>query len=277
MTEEVEDVIEEAPETIETPEAPAREWSDDDAAEAEVWGWKSPDKWQGEKPEGYIDDPRRYVDRIKSSKTFKTLDEKMSQQQRDFEERTRKLEAMTQRTLEAEKARYQSELARLKAVQRRAVEEADTDAFDSAGKAMEGLKPPEIPKAEPVRPEDDPFVKEYVTKPESAWMQNPVIANAAYEIIERRPDIKSLGARAQLEFAEAEIRKMYPAYFPETAKPKPTVAKVDGGGLAPSLRKTGFEALPPEAKRQFKLDVQAGLYTDDDAGRKEWKDAYDGF
>jgi hypothetical protein len=72
MTDEPEDVIVDAP-AVEAPPAPDPEIVE----EARLFGWKAPEEWVGDKPAGYIDDPKRYLDRIKDSRIFKTLNEQL--------------------------------------------------------------------------------------------------------------------------------------------------------------------------------------------------------
>lgn len=283
MTEEIQEAVDQEveaqPEPEQTPEPPKREWSDEDAEEAKAFGWKSPDEWEGEKPAGYIDDPRRYLERAENFRPFKALKERLSAKEREFDERIRKLDAIAQQAVETQKRQHEAELAEIKRQKSQAVELADRDAYEALVKREEKLTAP-IPQkpAQPPAPQIDPVVLEYRQKAD--WAQNPLLWKTAVELVDANHDIQTRPAKEQLDYAEREIRRMYPAYFVGSQPPEPSVQpsvqRVDGGGIAGgSLGKSsGFDKLPAEAKQAFKKFVADGLFADTEAGKRRYVDDY---
>lgn len=242
----------------------AREWSDDDADEARAFGWKSPDEWKGEKPKGYIDDPRRYLERISGSTPFKKM-------QADFEERTRKLEAVTQRVLADQQARHQAELERIRAEKLKAVDLADVDAYRKLDEQEKALSQPEQPR----QPDADPFIQDYVAR--NPWVQNPMLQKVGAALVDANPAIAASDAKTQFEYAERQLRVLHPEFFPAApAAPKPAPRRnVDAGGLAvPNAGGDPMAKLPSEAKAAFKKFVAQGIFKDTAADRKRYADDY---
>lgn len=256
---------------------PARpDWTEDDAAEARAFGWKAPEEWAGEKPAGYIDDPRRYMDRAQSFKPFKVLREQAENDKRAFEERIKRMEAVTAKTVEAQRAAYERDMEAIRRQQLEAVDTADRERYDALEKQKTTLaRPPELPA---VPPEPSPVAREVDEYgKENTWVNNPILRDAGARLIDangwaNRPP------REQLQLAEAEVRKLYPGAFP-AATPTPAVARttiqrVDGGGLGGGAKGGAFTALPGEAKTAFKRFVEQGIFTDTEADRKRYADDY---
>ena len=283
MTEEVQeseaveatDAPAEAPEAEaqqEQPQAPA--WSDDDAQEARAFGWKSPDEWVGDIPAGYIDDPKRYLARAENFRPFKKLKEQLEadrtaaqREREDFETRTRRLEAMNARALERQRAD-------LMAARDDAFDMADRDKFQRVQRQIDELPglQREAPQQQP-QPAD-PYVKEYEAQNE--WVNNPILRDAGAKLIDANPAMRQASAKDQIAYAEAEVRKMYPSYFPKQEATRPPMQqRVDGGGLAGAGGKaSAFAKMPAEAKSAFKKFVGEGLFKDTEEDRKRYADDY---
>jgi hypothetical protein len=264
---------------VDTPEveaAPVREWTDEDADEARAFGWKAPDEWKGDIPPTYIDDPRRYMERAEKFTPFRKLAERQEQLERDFAERTRKLEAVAESTLKAQQERHKQELARIAAEQRRAVDLADVATYDRLEKEKASLAPPVIPDA-PQAPATDPYLQEYAKA--NDWVNNPILREAGARIIDANPAIRGADTKAQIAYAEAEVRKLYPGYFPQATTQATATAsqprRVDAGGLAGGGGSgSGFTKLPPEAKSAFERFAKEGIFENTEAGRKAYADEY---
>lgn len=276
MTDEI-DVEESQP--VDVPEAqpapPVREWSDEDAEEAKALGWKAPDEWAGNKPAGYIDDPRRYLERAESFRPFKALKERQDKLQSEFDERIRKSEAMAERALQAERARYERDLAALNARQREAVSMADTAAYDAIERQKAAMRPPEpVETPKPAGPSPD--VAAYVSSNE--WAQDPALLAEGAQAIEyaRMSGRVFASDMDQVKYAESVMRRKYPHLFaaPATQTAAPTASRVDGGGLGGASRGSAFTSLPPEAKGAFKKFVAQGIFADTEADRKRYADDY---
>lgn len=266
----------------ETAEAPPKqsEWSSEDEQEARLFGWKAPEEWQGEKPQGYIDNPQEYLDRVQRSRIFKTMQDKLQTQEQQAAETARRMEAMNKQALERQKAQFETEMQSITSQQRKAVEEADTDAWDRLERQRADLL-----KAQPTEPQStqppgpDPYVQQYINSDEGKWLHNPILRNTAYQLIQETPAALAMPPKEQIAYAEAEMRKMYPTYFPQGAQKQqatPPRQTVDPGGMAPpsSAQRSAFDKLPDDAKKQFKRFVAEGLFKDDKKDREEYANDY---
>lgn len=259
-----------APEPV---QAPVKEWTDEDEEEARLFGWKAPEEWAGEKPAGYIDKPTDFLTRVQRSRIFRTMQDKLA----ETEAKQAKLDAMNQKALERQRAQYETRLSDITKEQRRAVDDADTDRFDALEEERQGLSKQLSAPAEVEAPQADPYVEQYVASEQGAWTQNPVLRKTGYDLIQGNPAILAMPAAKQLEYAEAEVRKMFPAYFPSTEKPKPAPrATVDGGGLAGGAPKTAsaFAKLPPDVKAHFARFVKDGIFQDNKTDQEEYAREY---
>lgn len=271
--------VEETPEVVETEvqqqEAPAKDWSDDDEAEARLFGWKAPDEWQGEKPAGYIDRPNEFLERVQRSRIFQAMEGKLQQQESSFAETARKLEAMSERALETQKSQYEARMADVVRRQRAAVEIGDTDAYDKieAERAHLLKTAPQEPPAAPEQPPGpDPEVAAY--RQNNAWAQNPIIWREAAEAVNYMPGLSTATPVAeQLKYAEQVIKQKYPHLFNTDDRPAPK-QRVEAGGLASSARKSAFDKIPAEAKSQFKNFVEMGIYKDTKEDRETYANEY---
>jgi hypothetical protein len=257
------------------PAAPA--WSNEDVEDAKHLGWKSPDDWVGDKPAGYIDDPRRYLERFERIPAVRALKEQTAKIQKDADDRARKLDALYQQQADSQRQAYESRLAEITRGQRQAASLADTDAYDRLEQEKARLAPPRQEQQDPEPPQADPYVSQYRSSEGGKWLDNPILLETGKKLIDANPAILQRPAQEQVAYAEAELRRMYPTYFPSgNGAQKPQRAqRVDGGGLAAQLGGgTGFEKLPPDAKTQFKRFVKEGLFTDDERGRKAYTNDY---
>lgn len=268
------DIVDAEPETREDQPA-APEWSAEDEEEARLFGWKAPDEWQGDKPAGYISKPDEFLDRVQRSRIFRAMQDKLQTTEQQAAEVARKQEAMNQRAIERQREQYESELQRISAAQRRAVDEADTETYDHLEQQRQNLH--KMAQPQPTAPAHDPIVQEYRNSEQGAWLSNPILARTASELIDKNPAILNSPAKDQIAYAEAEVRKLYPAYFPQPeARPAPRSA-VDGGGLASGggpKPTSAFGKLPSEAKANFARFVKEGLYKDSKEDREEFANDY---
>jgi hypothetical protein len=128
------------------------------------------------------------------------------------------------------------------------------------------------------RPQVSPEVEEYTKANE--WVNNPILREHGAKLIDAF-GMATRPHREQLDFAERELRKLYPAAFQPAApvaaaqaQAKPVVQRVDGGGLGGGAKVSAFTALPSEAKSAFKRFVDQGIFQDTDADRKRYADDY---
>ena len=275
--------IEEGAAPVVSEEAPPqREWSDEEEEQARLFGWKAPEEWAGGKGEGFINNPRDFMKRVEKMPFFNRMSEQIEAAKGDAEsarreaaEHARRMDAIFKDRLKRDKEDYERRIADLNSQQRRAVEEADTATFDRLQKQREALQPPAQEPAQEA-PQVDPAVKAYYDANE--WAKNPILWNTAVQLVNANPQVAGSSAQQQLEYAEREIKRMYPSYFPTETAPKggqSPVQRVDGGGLGAGIgRASAFSKLPAEAQAQFKRDAADGLFTNDDKGKQQFVEEY---
>lgn len=256
------------------PQAPA--WSDDDATEARAFGWKPQTEWQGERPAGYIESPVEYMDRVKRSKTFSAMSERIERQEREARETAQRMNAVNEFALKAQRDIYERRIAEIEVAKRRAAESGDVASYDRLTEARAQMD--RQPPMAPVHAAPSSAVEEY--RRANAWTENPLIWREAVDAVDfALKSGKSFTSEAdQIKYAETLILQKYPHLAPkaaETAAPRPSrPAAVEGGGIAPASRSGGFASLPAEARAAFARFAREGIFSDDDAGRKAYMEAY---
>lgn len=239
-------------------EAPARTWSQEDEEEARAFGWKAPDEWRGDKPPTYIDDPAQYLERLSRSKPFRVMQERYEAQQ----EAVRKIEAVTQRAMEAQRAQYEDRIKALQSQQLRAVEAGDVKGYQAISQNIEALQKA-APQVETPPPGPDPYVQEYMASEEGKWLQDPALKQTAAQIIDMAPHVQAMPAQQQVAYAKAELAKMFPDKFaPPAPQPaaRPRPSPVEGGSLAGGRGGDAFSKLPAEAKEAFARQKAQGFF-----------------
>ena len=264
----VEPVVEEKP-----------EWSDDEVEEAKAFGWKSPDEWQGDVPSGYIDDPRRYLERAENFRPFKALKQRFDSVESTYAERIRKLEAVSETAMKSQREQHEREIDTIRQQKREAVDSADVEAYDRLDKREKSLSPPQEQVTQPqVDPHVERAYKDYTESENGAWVKNPMLREMGGKLIDaaRSSGVALNTPEDQFAYAEVEMRKMYPAYFPTKEVKAVPKQRVDAGGLAGGSSKANgaFSKLPPEAKSAFSKFVNEGLFKDNDDDRKRYSDDY---
>ena len=263
-------------------DSPQAEWSADEEQEAIALGWKPPTEWKGEKPSGYIDDPRRYLERAESFSPFRKLREKseaeLAKIRSETDERLRRIEAVNTKALERQRQQHAAELDQLEQYKRAAVQSGNVqqyDAIDQRQRQLMAQPPVEAaqPEAQPAPEPPDPVAVEYVEKNE--WVKNPILRKAAVDLIDANPAILASDTATQIKYAESEMRRMYPAYFTDAPQPAQAGQKVHGGGLAGG-KSSAFDKLPAEAKAAYARFAKDGLYANDAKGKEEYANDYSG-
>jgi len=264
------DVVDEVPQDAgQVDQAPeeAPGWSPEVEEEARLLGWKSPDEWQGNKPQNYIDNPSEFMERLERIGPFRKFRE-------HSEEKLRRMEAAIEAREARERERmaqdYQRQLDAVAYRQRQAVETADTQAWEVAERDRRRLEQ-QRPQEAPQQAQPDPQVVEYAASDGGGWLKDPLMLAEGQALIEAAPHVKGLPAMAQIEYARAQLEMRYPSKFKAKAPPKP---RVDGGGQGVFKSKTGFDALPPDVRKEFKRQVERGRFADTKEDREFFYDAY---
>lgn len=273
----------EAPEPTPEEPAPVKDWTDEEEEEARAFNWKAPEEWAGEKPPGYIDNPKDYMARIQRSSPFRVMNERLEKQAAEAAEINRKLAHATKAMMERQRSDYEARLEQVRSNRDRAAEEGDLDAYRRNADAEQ-----ELLKQQPVQATPEPVqdtrataaraeVDAYGQTTEGQWLQNPILRQTGAQLIGANPAIMAKPPLEQIKYAEAEVRKMYPAYFPQPETPKPASARttVDSGGLASTRAGGGaFAKLPSDAKEAFRGFVADGLFEDTNKEREEYARDY---
>lgn len=265
MTDDVEtpDVAEEV-EASPAPEQPKP--VNETEEEARLWGWKAPEEWQGDKPSGYIDDPARYLDRLKGSRLFKTFEQRM-------EDTVGRIDTVYQRALDRERKDWQAKMAELQAQQRKAVETADVQEYERIEAQKRALPPPPVAPQANVPQINQAAVEDYIAR--NDWAKDPALRMEGAQAIDvaMKSGMRFRDESEQLQYAEGVMRRKYPHMFQAAQPPR---QRVDAGGLAGGAIGAGkFDKLPNEAKAAFRKMVAQGLFTDDAKGRAQYLEDYD--
>jgi hypothetical protein len=273
---EAEQHYEQPEEVAEEPaEQPAKEWDDNVEAEARFFGWKSPDEWEGDLPAGYIEDPRRFLERAEKFTPFRRLKEQQAEREREFEERLRKIEAVSQAAIERQERQHEAEIQRVKAGMRQAAETGDIEAYDRLSKQAEAMQK-EAPKPEPpqnngIQPDERRTLESWAAK--NTWFHEDEIMQAAAVAAYGNAQKKGItDPQAALEHVDTVMRKKFPQEFGE--QPQRKAAPVGDGLALGGGKKSGFESLPKEAKDAFQRFVERGLFEDTKEGREQYYNEY---
>lgn len=263
---------EEATEGSEAP--PQKEWSNDDEDNARLFGWKPSTEWQGEKPAGYIEDPREWLQRVERSPVFRTMQEKLDRQEQESAENARRLKAMNERALEIQRDQHNKELQRIAQGKRAAVMDADQEAYDRLDREEADIRKQAQQPQQREQQGPDPWVTKYAKSEEGAWINNPILRKEGSEAIEYMPNKEQATPQQQIEYAEQMLREA--GRLPKKEEPKPRRNMVDPGGLAGGGGKMAdsFSKLPSDAKQQFASFVKEGLFKDTKEDREEYANEY---
>lgn len=259
----------------ETQEQPAKAWTDEDETEARAFGWKPSTEWVGAKPDGLVESPADWMDRVRRSKTFSAMQERQDRIELESAENNRRMQAMNDFALKSQRDAYQRQIAEISAQQRQAVADADTGRYDELERQKGSLQAPVAPAPQAEQPRSQK-VEDY--RRANEWAQNPLIWGEMVAMVQYGLENgqKFTSDADQIAYAERHIFQKYPHLAPKKDEPaRPTrPSPVETGGLAGGRTKDGFAALPPEARAQFQRFAKEKLFTDDDAGRRAYVEEY---
>ena len=238
-------------------------------AEARKYGWKD----QGEfslAPEGWVDAARFMELPSTQRKVANDRARKFEADNASLRDQMSRIAALTEaqvaKTQRDERARYDAELARIKAEKRDALETADTARFDRLEAQEERLREAQ-PAQQTQRPQVHPEVAAYEASDAGKWLKDPEMARFAARVVEETPGATGLSPARQIALAERRVREMFPERFPSAPAKH---AKVDGGGLATRSRTKGAADLPADARAAGKDFVAKGWFKDMEAYAKAY-------
>lgn len=266
----VEAPVSEAPAQV---EAPARDYE----AEARDMGWVPQEEYRGDpqrwKPaDQFVKDGEKILPIVRSQN--KRLKEELEQTRKEFAERAARIERMSNAALERQKAQHEAELARIKAAQRAAVEQGDTQEFERLDVIREKMAKQTFDDPVKETKQDNPEAVIESWRKQNDWYLNDYEMTQEAErysqfVAKRNP---SISMADNLKEVEQHMRKKFPEKFGGKPAAKNGHAAVDGGGVfGAAPQKAGMAAkLPDEAKAQAERDVKAGLYK----SAEEWAKVY---
>lgn len=240
--------------------------------QAQKYGWKSPDDWKGDPPEGGHLSPEEYLGRPHvqvriQAEQIEALKSDLDGVKQSSQQQLESMRKMSEDAAERRREAHQAEIQRIEQEMRTAASEADTERYEALEKNRnEALEARDAVDAAPSQ--SVPEVAEWQSK--NPWFKTDLYAQSeAVNVSER---VMKLGGSVgdQLAAVDRHMRRHFPELFQEETKPQRTT-KVDGGGLAAITgAKSDFDKLGPEEQAQAKADVAEGLYKDVD----EWTKVY---
>lgn len=198
--------------------------------------------------EEYKGDPRSWVDYEEFNRRA-PLFEKISAQNKQLKSLEKKLEALANHTKTVEQKTREKVIAELKAEQRRAVADGDTDAYDEVEeklKAVESEDLPEFEEEEKSQPDIPPAVKAFAER--NDWFEkDQKMTRYMLAAVEDLVRTRKLTLDEAIEMAETEVKQVFAAKFKNPKKDKP--AAVMSGNRDQRARSKSMSDLTQEQKQ----------------------------
>lgn len=245
--------------------------------EAVSRGWTPKEDWKGD-PHNWKD-AKSYVER--SDDIVRITKNQMAAQEKDFAERLKKLQTVTDKTVEQLQKAHEKELADLKAQRREAIKAGDVDKAEKLDDQIDDLKDDKPDKkltGAALDKHNQKVQEEWVGK-QDWWDTDEEMTDWAIgrsqRIAAKTPDISIEDNLAQLE---KELAKKFPDKFGGARLVKTEAnghAPVDGGGDFPGGKGTDpLAKLPAEARAQAKADM--AKYPKIYKTAADWLETYEG-
>lgn len=236
-----------------------QDWSDAEAAEAELMGWIPPDRAK-KLPEGKsFVGPKEFMERNPLYKKMKSLESTVGQ-----------LNSHHQRVLENEQKKaekhYKDELERLKAEKITALDEGDNKRVVEIDEEIRTTEKPEA------TPESDPVFDNW--SKDNAWYAEDKFLAVQADQIAQKYLSEGVFGQEMLEKMTNDIKSGFPDKF-ET-KTRPATVESDTRGVNRSSSKTLSEKdLTLDEREVFKNFDRMGVFADDKAKAKYLKEVID--
>ena len=177
-------------------------------------GWRPEDQYDGDKANWKSAD--RYVSDGEWMTKLKERDQRIERVEREMKERLdnqNKLHEM----------RRMKELDDLKAKQRQAVDDADTDAYDTTQRQIDELQAQEIEPVQPQQPQVDPLITDWVSR--NPWINDAnddrsAVAMGALQLFQQSNPNASI--QEAINHVEGRVNKMFPTENPRRQQPNTT-------------------------------------------------------
>lgn len=225
---------------------------------AQEMGWSPEDEWRG--------DPEKWVDAKTFLRTGQTIHKKtLERQDAQIAEMRQVIDGFAGQYQRGQKAAYERAIADLKAQQRAAVAEGDTEAFDRIQPQIDALGEEIAASSKPngaekPNPDNDPnFIAFHA---QNTWYGEDIEMTAYAEQIAPIVARKTGYGPSFYETIAAETKKKFADRFRNARRERP--ASVEGAGAGAGNRrsgKKGYQDLPPEAKAACDRYVKQGVLT----------------
>lgn len=233
------------------------------AEKARQYGWKPKEEWQGDPPPHGFMAPDEYLSRpaVQLRITRDELEETRKQVQ-DWSSRydtdLAQIKSAHQHAQKLQREHHERTVQQLKADMRLAVEDGDTERYDRAQKALDGMQAPDPVQQQPQQ-RDEAAAK---------WLEDhPHIANDPFYGAEMQRVAQAIADRggdtvAQISGVERYFRAHYADVELKNApkeRPKPRTV-VDGGGLGGDGGNGGWDSLPKEVRAIGDELIEDGVF-----------------
>ena len=239
---------------------PTSDISDDEIDRlARSMGWRPRDQWRGD-PADWRDAREFYRRAISSAalhhKSLAAIQEQNQNLREKVDELGKVVKDINEERKRAQQAGYDQAMRELKEKRDRAVEEADTEAFNEAEEAIKNLTPPGAEPAPPApaEPDLDEATKStlHAWKAKNEWFDtDAVMTNLALaqhnQLLKDQPN---LTLEQNLAEVSKEVRRRFPEKFRNERRDTPAVTGATGkrDGSRSGTPGRSYDDLPAEAK-----------------------------
>jgi hypothetical protein len=219
-----------------------REDQRDYEAEAKAQGWAPEEQWRG-KPEDF----KTAEEFVKAGESIpailKSKVDKLESRVEQLLDSNKKLNEMSQRTLQKERKEKENLIAELEEARKQAITEGDGDAFDRADKQINDLKREDIPPEQKL----DPMAKNWLDN--NPWYESNGTLAAYADGLADRLVAQGYTGKAYFDELTKRVHDTFPDEFGNKNRDKPSLVE-SGTPSSPSSKRT-FDNLPSDAKEAF--------------------------
>lgn len=241
-----------------------REDQRDYEAEAKAQGWAPEDQWRG-KPEDF----KSAEEFVKAGENIpailKSKVDRLEDRVEQLLDSNKKLNEMSQRTLQKERKEKQGLIAELEEARKQAITEGDGEAFDRADKQINDLKREDIPPEQQL----DPMAKNWLDN--NPWYESNGTLAAYADGLADRLVAQGYTGKAYFDELTKRVHDTFPDEFGNKNRDKPSLVE-SGAPSSPSSKRT-FDNLPTDAKEafaQFAKDIP-GLTKEQFVEQYDWE------
>ena len=236
----------------EVQDEPQKEWSPEDEATAREMGWKSADDWHGpQPPQGLIENPKDWIENQRRVPAVRTLEAKLE----GVQETVRKIEAVTQKQIEAMKSAHEARVADLETQRREAVASGDTETYDKITEQINSSQPPEPEPQNDIPAATRAAIDNWMVGKD--WFGKDSVKTAATTAAWKEAEERGMTDPTAIL---AHIDTRLAVFDPKPAQPAAD-AMVDGGLMLGGGSKSGFASLPDDAKAAFERQWKREMFT----------------